>query len=92
LGGIFTSTWTFPSFSYLWTPAVAIFQKSDVLLVTKAIARDECDRNEQEQEEPMATSLGGPLDVHGISPSLTHIAGPEADAPPTIVDSPRRSP
>src|SRR4051812_15866754 len=30
------STWTLPSFSYLWTPAAAIFQKSLALLVTNA--------------------------------------------------------
>src|SRR4051812_25550605 len=30
------STWTLPSFSYLCTPAAAIFQNSLVLLVTKA--------------------------------------------------------
>src|SRR5881275_2342441 len=36
LGGILMSTWMFASFSYLWTPAAAIFQNSLVLFVTNA--------------------------------------------------------
>src|ERR1041385_3799532 len=39
LGGILISTCTPASFSYLWTPAAAIFQNSRALLVTKASFR-----------------------------------------------------
>ena len=38
-GGILMSTWTSASFSYLCTPAAAIFQNSLALLVTKASFR-----------------------------------------------------
>src|SRR5678816_656347 len=65
LGGILMSTCTPASFSYLWTPAAAIFQNSLALLVTKASFKDELPESRLQPtiSQPQTTNARDSLNI-----------------------------